>query len=206
MVWKFSANKRRVFVPSSVSSHNNMNVVRGSYLTKLREWKEKHIPYKSWPSVLSPVAIRDMWFRCGAGVAFFNPNLQKNLKKSPRWNYNGVVYLGEPDPADCSAQGMTYWAFQDIYDSDVPPLRPLWALLLRPAVGVRADVDLNGFAVEYKQGKTWPVHFRKHGAIGVFDPSTNILQLGPTCKVWADYLKTVADLYSHGVTITEKVK
>jgi hypothetical protein len=203
MMWEFSQNKKRIFVPSGVTIHGNVHVVAGSYLTKLKEWKEKMIPFKGWAKILHPIVIRDIWFRCGEGVCFSAPNLQRNLKKSPRWNYQGVSYLGEPDAADRSAQGMTYWAFHDIYEPDTPALRSLWKLLKNPEDGRRADVDPNGFAVCYgSKAKTWPVHFRRFGPIGKYDNGNETLVLTAGAgTVWADYLKSVLGLSEHGIRV-----
>lgn len=192
MQWQFHASKRRIFIPSGVTGEGSSRAVYGQYLTKLQEWKEKQIPFHKWAKVLSPVVIRDMWFRCGQGVATFLPNLARNLKKSPRWNYQGVQYFGEVDAEDRSAQGLTYWAFRDLYDTAPIAYRPLYELLLKPEEGRKADVDQNGFVVTYTSKNYMSLYFRRASPIGKFDPDTHHLKMTKDAgQPWKDYLSRV---------------
>lgn len=206
MVWDMNETKKRAFlVGEPVSEGGGRIVIKGQYLTKLREWKEKTLSYKNWNTALKPIAIRDMWFQCGAGTVVLSPNLHKNMKKSIRWNYGGIKTFGAIDAIDVASQGLTYWAFRDLYDKDVPTPRPFGAILTMPNQNLTSEVDVNGFmAVQPTSAKQKVGVFYRGRTAGLYDPATKVLELGATSAVWADYILDVGGLRKYGISIRGK--
>lgn len=201
LVWTLPSitAKRRLFLAGSpTNAENGKTVIPGQYLTKLKEWKNKQIPFEGWYKRLAPVSIRDMFFRCGAGVTLYSPNLQRNLKKAPRWNYAGMVHFGQIDNADMSAQGLTYWAFRDLYDANVEAERSLAQILTEPNE-LQAENDSRGFIVD-RSGTPWRIFYRGK-RIAKYVTATNRLIFEGQCKSWSGFMNTVERLQDYGVKI-----
>lgn len=205
MVWSLpeTDDKRRVFVPGALMHDANGKYwIPGNYLTKLREWKPKKIAFNEWHKQLKPVSIRDMYFQCGAGVALYCPDLRRNLKKSVRWNYQGIQLYGNIKAEDQSAQGYTYWAFRDLYERNVPNARSLGEILVHPNENLSAEADARGFIVTRTAGGYSKINYRGK-KIGTWnDGSGKITFSGDASSLWISYLKNVEKLQEYGVKLT----
>lgn len=200
MVWDLPSitPKRRLFIAGEiVASDSGKVVISGQYLTKLKEWKEKRIAFSDWHKRLTPVAIRDMYFPVGRGVTLYSPNLQRNLKKAPRWDYRGMTHFGATDPEQQTTQHLSWWAFRDLYEREVEPSRKLWQILLEPNDQV-AECDERGFIVERVAGGS-RINYRSK-KVGIFNPNTRVIAFQTGSKLWINYLKSVEDLGAHGIT------
>lgn len=204
MIWTLpnTRSKRRVFVVGEVENDGaGKLVVTGQYLTKLKEWKHKKIAFANWHKQLSPISIRDMFFRVGSGVTLFCPVLGRTsgaLRKSVAWNYKGLVHFGTISPADMTSQALTWWAFNDLYDQDRDRTRTLHEILVEPN-DLTAETDEEGFIVDRSQSKTHSVQYRQK-KLGGYNPSTRVFSPLKSAASWVDYLKTVKGLTHHGIT------
>lgn len=206
MVWTLPStnSKRRAFLVGDLQ-HGPAGdyTITGQYLTKLKEWKTKSIKFPNWFKVLQPVSIRDMYFRCGRGVSLYQPNLSRAhgaLKKSVRWNYQGFTHFGAPEAEDVSTQGITWWAFRDLYEpASVPTVRSLSDILLSPATGLQAEVSTKGFIVDRSTG-TYPKIFHRNRIIAQFRADDRKVLPKDGAMPFMSYMQQVEGMRAHGFT------
>lgn len=206
MVWTLpgTSAKRRVFLVNDLT-HDAKGVyhVVGQYLTKLKEWKTKQIKFDNWYKVLEPVAIRDMYFHCGKGVSLYQPNLTRAsgaLKKSVRWNYTGFTHYGNIAAEDISTQGITWWAFHDLYEASTATSRTLADILLSPDKRLEAEVSAKGFIVD-RGRTTMPRIYHRNRALGDFQAEYRCVVPRAGTEPFMKYMQQIEGLRSHGITI-----
>lgn len=205
MIWTLpnTKTKRRAFVVGDVEKDNlGRLVIGGQYLTKLREWKQKRILFDSWSRQLAPVSIRDMFFRCGDGVMLYSPALGRTsgaLRKSIQWGYKNMQQFGKIAPADLTSQGITWWAFNDLYDHDRERIRTLPEILTE-SNDRSAEVDHEGFIVTRTGSPNYSLQYRQK-KIGAYNPTTKLFTPVASAKSWAEYLRVVKGLAHHGITV-----
>lgn len=203
MIWTLpnTKSKRRAFVVTEVENDGLKTCVVGQYLTKLREWKNKRISFSNWYNQLAPVSIRDMYFRCGDGVTLYCPTLGRTngaLRKSLGWGYKNMQHFGNISPADMTSQGITWWAFNDLYDHDRDRIRTLHEILLEPN-GLTAESDGQGFIVARVGATLHTLNYRAK-KLGSYAPDKKLFTAVKNGKAWIDYLKVVKGLQHHGIT------
>lgn len=199
-----TSSKRRAFLVGEVGSSDEAGsgyVVKGQYLTKLKEWKTKSIKFANWHKVLQPISIRDMFFRCGKGVSLYQPNLSRAhgaLKKSIRWNYQGFTHFGSPSSEDVSTQGFTWWAFRDLYDHTATADRSLADILLAPAPGLDAEVTARGFIVD-RIGAVNPKIYHRGKKLGTYDEKTRTVVPVKGFEQWGQFMYQVECIQASGI-------
>lgn len=200
MVWDMTPTKRRAFVVGDVDADpQGRPIVRGHYLTKLREWKARNVLFSDWVQTLHPVAIRDMWFKVDTGAAAYAPNMRHNLKKSIKWDYSGFTLLGNPSAEQQSTQGMTYWTFRDLYER-VEADRPLWAVLRTPTAN--AEVTDHGFIVERNTDAGFDTVYHRGRHFANYLRGKNLLSpVSEGHSMWWKYLATQERLPENGINI-----
>lgn len=203
MIWSLpnTKTKRRAFIVGEVENQGNGTAaITGQYLTKLKEWKHKKIKWEGWNENLKPLAIRDMYFRVGNGVTLHSPSLSRTsgaLKKSVPWTYRSMMHFGKIDPTDITTQGLTWWAFNDLYDFDRDRERTLAEILIEPN-GLSAEADSDGFIVDRSVPLVNTLYYRSK-KIGQYVPSVRVLDLAKSADGWLNFLKTSKGLGHHGI-------
>lgn len=205
MIWTLpnTKTKRRAFVVGDIEKDVlGRLVISGQYLTKLREWKQKRVSFSNWTTQLAPVSIRDMFFRCGDGVMLYSPALGRTsgaLRKSIQWGYKNMNQFGKIAPADLTSQGITWWAFNDLYDHDRDRIRTLPEILTEPNER-SAEVDHEGFIVSRTGAPNHTVQYRNK-KLGSYNPTTRVFTAVKAAKPWEEYLRVVKGLaIHHGIT------
>lgn len=140
MAWKLSSAKRRLFVVTGLEGHT----IKGTYLTREKEFKPKVIPFKDWWGSLDAITLQPLMFNLPLGAGVWFQKLNKNQKKSFPWLMNAVQFFGDVAVENRSSQIVTHAAFAELYGMDIPKPKLVDALLsTEPAIVTR-----EGFLVD----------------------------------------------------------
>lgn len=118
LLWNLSPTKKRLFVCEMLSGGTE---VRGTYLTRQRELKEKWFPFLNWWQHLDVLPPYGKTFSLGNSAAGWYPSMAKNLKKSyPAIMLDGslvpaITFYGRPTAAEATVQNVLACAFGQYY-------------------------------------------------------------------------------------------
>lgn len=143
MAWKLSPTKRRVFIVGNCNDGN----IKGTYLTREREFKDRNIAFKGWWDSLDAITLQPLMFNLPQGAGIWKHSLNKNQRKSFPWMTNAVKFYGAPVAANKTSQIITYTAFAELYGMDIKKPHLVDALKTNePAV-----VTKEGFLVDRQE-------------------------------------------------------
>lgn len=118
LLWNLSPTKKRLFICEQLYSGVE---VRGHYLTRQKELKEKSFPFLNWWQSLDILPPYGKSFSLGSSAAGWYPSMAKNLKKSyPAIMQDGsvvpaITFYGHPSAAESTVQNVLACAFGQYY-------------------------------------------------------------------------------------------
>jgi hypothetical protein len=161
LLWKLTSTKNRIFIPREVTH----SAIKGVYLTKEKEWKDKSLPYELWPALLTPIAHYVIGINFVNGCGIWTPDMFKNLKKSLKCpNADHTRFHGVTGAEDLSTQNILYNAFPDVYAS---PVKNVFTLKEAINSTRNATISTNFFILERRTNKTALLFFKKE-LIGIY--------------------------------------
>lgn len=125
MAWKLSPSKRRLFVVSTLEGQ----IIKGTYLTRDKEFKPRTINFKDWWESLDAITLQPLMFNLPGGAGVWLQKLNKNQRKSFPWFMNAVRFHGNVQAGDRSSQIVTHAAFAELYGMETLKPRLVDALL-----------------------------------------------------------------------------
>jgi hypothetical protein len=171
LLWNLSETKKRLFMCEELIG----GLIRGKYLTRLREFKEKTFPLETWWKYMDVLPPYGKSFSLGTSAALWYPSMWKNLKKSYPFvtavDPNGdttVKFLGKPQADELTVQNVLACAFPQYYSVHSSPTLGEAIYLEGTAVAAQGD-----FAIGFTEKKVW----LKNLVIGEFEKESKSIKV-----------------------------